>query len=209
MRSVRQNKESANQESTANSEYTRRLVTKGRVWWKKILDLQAPYRWNLRRLKPGFTLDIGCGLGRNLINLNGHGIGIDHNPHSVEIARTYGLQAFLPEEFQQSSFNQLKSFDSLLLSHVAEHMTAPEAVRLLTDYLPLLKPQGQVILITPQESGYRSDPTHVQFMDFAILRDIIREAGLSPVGEFSFPFPRLFGRWFTYNEFISVSKKPL
>ena len=36
------------------------------VWWKRALDVQAPYRWNLRRLKPGFMLDVGCGLGRNL-----------------------------------------------------------------------------------------------------------------------------------------------
>jgi SAM-dependent methyltransferase len=208
MSSIQQNPETGKQESTAGSDYTRRLADKGTVWWKRLLDVQAPYRWNLRRLQPGFTLDIGCGLGRNLIHLKGQAVGIDHNPYSVEVARSHGLQAFVPEEFEASGFYRAGRFDSFLLSHVAEHMTAAEAVNLLTGYLPLLKPQGRVILITPQESGYRSDPTHVQFLDFASLQNIACEAGLLPLREFSFPFPRPFGRLFKYNEFILVARKP-
>jgi SAM-dependent methyltransferase len=202
-----QNRQMADHKSTENNEYTRRLVTNSTVWWKRMLDVQTPYRWNLHRLNTGFTLDIGCGLGRNLMNLNGQGVGIDHNPHSVKIARSRGLQAFIPEEFCQSSFNRPEYFDSLLFSHVAEHMAEAEAVKLLTDYLPFVKLQGQIIFITPQELGYRSDPTHVQFMDFESLRRIAFKAGLTPVREFSFPFPRRFGKLFKYNEFVSISRK--
>jgi len=96
-------------------------VRKESAWWKRIIDVQAPYRWNLCRLNPGFTLDIGCGLGRNLINLSGNGVGIDHNPHSVEIASSRGLRVFTPESFEDSSFNKHAHFDSILLSHVVEH----------------------------------------------------------------------------------------
>jgi len=192
---------------TRDERYTTRLVVGQLAWWKRILDVQAPYRWNLRRLNPGFTLDIGCGIGRHLINLRGNGVGIDHNVDSVEIAKSRGLLAFTPEDFRNSPFNTPGSFDSVLLSHVAEHMTELEAVKLLREYTHLLKPQGQVILITPQEYGYRSDPTHVQFIDFEHLRNIAREAGLMPVKEYSFPFPRIFGHLFTHNEFVSVSKK--
>ena len=188
--------------------YTARLAAKESVWWKKLLDVQAPYRWNLSRLNPGFTLDLGCGLGRNLINLRGHGVGIDHNPHSVETARSRGLRAFLPEEFEQSSANVANTFDSILLSHVAEHMTEEEVVKFIDAYTDLLKPNGQLILITPQECGYRSDPTHVQFMEFTTLRSIIRRLGFLPVREYSFPFPRVVGHFFKYNEFISIGKKP-
>lgn len=170
--------------------------------------MQLPYRWNLRRLNPGFTLDIGCGAGRNLVNLGGRGVGIDHNPYFVEIAKSRGLSAFTVDEFRDSSFNVADSFDSILLAHVAEHMTEQEATALLRDYLYLLKPEGQAILITPQEFGYRSDPTHVQFLDFEALVRIASNAGLIPLREFCFPFPRLFGRVFKYNEFVSVSKKP-
>ena len=54
--------------------------------WKQWLDVQAPFRWNLRRLDPGFTLDIGCGIGRNLLHLPRQGVGVDTNEHCVRAA---------------------------------------------------------------------------------------------------------------------------
>lgn len=192
---------------TREEAYTARLLGGRSAWWKGLLDVQAPYRWNLRRLRPGFTLDLGCGVGRNLLHLRGQGVGIDHNPASVEAARRRGLQAFTPEEFESSSFNSGERFDALLLAHVVEHMTKPEAVGLVRRYQPLLKAGGRVIVIAPQESGYRSDPTHVEFLDFAALREIARDAGLRPTEEYSFPFPRSWGRLFRYNEFVSISEK--
>jgi SAM-dependent methyltransferase len=195
--------------NTQDKDYTNLLVEKQKVGWKRFFDVQAPYRWNLQRLKPGLTLDIGCGIGRNLINLKGKGIGVDHNLNSVQIARNLGLTAFTPEEFQNSAFNTCQKFDSLLLSHVAEHMKQKEVVELLKEYLPLLKPEGKLILITPQEAGYNSDPTHVEFMDFSRLQNITSQLGFKVFKEYSFPFPRVIGHFFIYNEFISVSCKPV
>lgn len=192
--------------STRDPSYATRLAAQ--KWWKKALNVQAVYQWNLRRLNPGFVLDIGCGIGRNLKHLDGHGIGIDHNSESVEMARSRGLQAFTPEEFEHTLFNTADRFDSILLAHVAEHMSEREVVTLLRKYVRTVRSNGLVILITPQEFGYASDPTHVQFMDFDTLRNIVSEAGLIPVKQYSFPFPRLFGRLFKYNEFVFVSKKP-
>lgn len=192
---------------TREEAYTARLLGGRSAWWKRLFDVQAPYRWNLRRLRPGFTLDLGCGIGRNLLHLGGQGVGIDHNPASVEVARQRGLHAFTPEEFESSSFNSPERFDSLLLAHVAEHVTRPEAVALARRYQPLLKMGGRVILIAPQESGFRSDPTHVEFLDFTALREIAGDAGLQPTEEYSFPFPRFWGRFFRYNEFVSISEK--
>ena len=193
--------------STQDPGYAVRLVAMQLAGWKKILDVQAPYRWHLRHLNLGFALDIGCGLGRNLVNLNGHGVGIDHNSDLIEIARSRGLNAFDPKEFRESPFNAPNRFDSILLAHVVEHMTEREAAKLLDDYLHVLKPRGRVILITPQESGYRSDPTHVQFMDFEALRRIACAARLVHVKEYTFPLPRFSGHFFRHNEFVSVSKK--
>jgi len=192
---------------TRDPRYTARLVATQSAWWKRALDVQAPYRWNLRRLGLGFTLDIGCGIGRNLINLNGEGVGVDHNPEFVEIARARGLHVFTPEQFGATSFNAAGRFETILLAHVVEHMTEQQASGLLSGYLHLLPPRGKVVLIAPQEAGYRSDPSHVEFMDFAALRRIAAGLGLSPVREYSFPFPRWMGRLFTYNEFVSVSEK--
>jgi len=192
---------------TRQPEYTVRLQHRGAAWWKRLLDVQAPYRWHVRRLQPGFTLDIGCGLGRHLTHLGGEGVGIDHNPHSVAAARAGGLRVFTAEEFRQTPFNVPGRFDSLLLSHVLEHMKPSEAVGLLREHLPLLKAGGRVILICPQEAGYRSDPSHVQFLDFGALRVVETEAGLEHMTEYSFPFPRWMGRLFCHNEFVSIGRK--
>jgi SAM-dependent methyltransferase len=194
--------------TTTDAAYTARLSSIGGVWWKRALDVQAPYRWNLQRLKLGFTLDIGCGLGRNLAHLGGQGVGIDHNPGSVELARARGLNAYLLDEFEQTDYNRPLTFDSILMAHVAEHMTEEEAGVLLEKHSALLKPSGRVVLITPQERGFDSDPTHVQFLDFEALRRIAARCGLEIEKQYSFPFPRAFGRLFKYNEFVSISVKP-
>jgi 2-polyprenyl-3-methyl-5-hydroxy-6-metoxy-1,4-benzoquinol methylase len=194
-------------QSTKDSEYTAFLTKRQGAWWKHIFDVQAPYRWNLQRLRLGLTLDIGCGIGRNLKNLKGYGVGIDHNLQSIEIARQHAFIAFTPEEFYASKFNTRQRFDSILLAHVAEHMKQLEVVELLAKYLPLLKDNGRVIVITPQEAGFRSDASHVEFMDFAKLRFIGEQLDLSVVQEYSFPFPRFVGSFFLYNEFVSVWRK--
>jgi len=189
---------------TKDAEYTRRLLREQGSRWKRLLDVQAPYRWNLRRLRPGSTLEIGCGVGRNLSHLRGAGVGVDHNPHSVEACRKAGLVAFTPEEFRRSPY-AARRFDSLLLSHVAEHMTFAEFVQLLREYVPLLGPEGRIIVESPQEAGFRSDPTHVEFFDLAKIRAAVEQVGFQPTREYSYPFARLVGRLFPYNEFVSVS----
>ncbi len=190
---------------TRSQEYTARLAKTAR--WKQWLHVQAPYRWNLRRLEPGWVADIGCGVGRTLQHVDGHGIGIDHNPHSVALARQRGCLAFTPEDFETSEYARVRSFDSLLFAHVLEHMRLDEARELVDQYLPYLRPSGKTILITPQQAGYRSDPTHVEFMDFVKLSKLLADCGLSPVKAYSFPLPHLAGRLFVYNEFVVVGRK--
>jgi SAM-dependent methyltransferase len=188
----------------ADQRYADRLVERGDKWWKRLLGAQIPYRWNLRRLQPGHTLDIGSGTGRNLEHLAGHGIGVDPNAAGVAVARSKGLVAYTPDDFLASRDARPGSFDTLLLAHVLEHLPQSDAVELVTRYLPYLRRDGQVILIAPQESGYRSDPTHVEFLDFDGLSRILTACSLAPVRQYSFPFPRAMGRMFRYNEFVVV-----
>ena len=192
---------------TRDQRYTVRLEALQKAPWKRWLGVQLPYRWNLRRLRPGFTLDVGCGLGRNLAHLDGAGVGIDHNPHSVAACTSAGLVAFLPDDFCRSRYNRPGTFDSLLVSHVAEHMLRSEFIGLLRTYVPVLREAGRIIVITPQEAGFRSDPTHVEFVDQEAIRTALDAVGFAPVRQYSFPFPRTAGRLFRYNEFVCVGRR--
>lgn len=191
--------------STRSGRYAERLVRLGDKRWKRLLDVQAPYRRSLRRLQPGFTLDVGCGLGRNLVHLDGFGVGIDHNEACVAGARSRGLTAYTPAEFEASDDARPQRFDTLLLSHVLEHLPEKDATQLVGDYLPYIKDSGRLIVITPQEAGQRSDPTHVRFVDFDAAEDLARTFGLRVVARRSHPFPRATGKVFRYNEFVVVA----
>jgi SAM-dependent methyltransferase len=194
--------------ATSSKEYADRLIGLQTASWKKWLGAQTLFRWNLQRLDPGFTLDVGCGIGRNLLHLGARGVGVDTNEHCVRAARARGLTAFTPDEFRRlKDYNTPGRFDTILLSHVAEHMIEDEVVALLRQYQALLRPGGKAILITPQEAGFRSDSTHVELMDFARLSRISDRLGFVVERSFSFPFPRWAGPLFKYNEFVVVSRK--
>jgi 2-polyprenyl-3-methyl-5-hydroxy-6-metoxy-1,4-benzoquinol methylase len=191
---------------TDKENYTRSLMTRQSKWWKKLLNVQYPYKKNIRSIAPGFVLDIGCGVGRNLLHLEGNGVGIDHNPISVAICTSQGLTAYTNTDFEQTEYNSPGTFDAILLAHVAEHMTQKNTIELLAQYRPLLKRNGKIIVITPQEAGFKSDDTHVEFMDFEKVRTVFNALGCQTLKQYSFPFPRFAGRIFKYNEFVSIGR---
>lgn len=193
---------------TSGEAYARRLQAKQQVWWKRALNVQAPYQWNLRRQGLGRTLDVGCGIGRNLETLGNGSVGVDHNAASVKLARERGVTALTVEEWQESHLRQPESFDGMLLAHVIEHMSPADGIALLESYLPYLKPGGKVFFVCPQERGYASDPTHCRWTTGTDLQKLSRDVGLVPGDWFSFPFPRRAGRAFIYNEFCLLAVKP-
>jgi 2-polyprenyl-3-methyl-5-hydroxy-6-metoxy-1,4-benzoquinol methylase len=193
---------------TASEGYTDRLRRLSGSRWKQIINVQAPYQWNLRRLALGKTLDIGCGIGRNWSSLGAGSVGTDHNEHSVAYCNEQGFEAYTPDTFFTKFSPETNSFDSFLIAHVFEHLTSEQDLGILTQYLPYLRSGGRVVIITPQEVGYASDASHVEFMPFDTVAGIVEKAGLKVEKYYSFPFPRPFGKVFKYNEFIFIAKKP-
>lgn len=193
---------------TDSREYADRLVVLEQAWWKRLLNVQAPYQWNLRRRNLGRTLEIGCGVGRNLATLPAGSVGVDHNETSVKVARARGFRALTVDEFFASDEPELATFDALLIAHVIEHLSPSAGLGLLEDYLPRLRVGGMVFFICPQERGFSSDPTHVRWTTGEDLQDLAREVGLVPERWTSFPFPRAAGKAFRYNEFNLVARKP-
>jgi SAM-dependent methyltransferase len=194
-------------DSTADAAYARRLVLLQEARWKRLLHVQAIYGWKLRQLRPGKTLEIGCGIGRNLLHLRGAGVGIDHNRFCVGYARQRGLAAFTPDQFR-AAYRDQATFSSLLLSHVVEHLTVAGAIDLVAAYLPYLAPGARLLVITPQERGQASDPTHITFVDRPTLERIADALGYRIAQHESFPLPRFCGRWFIYNELVTVLDRP-
>lgn len=193
---------------TEERAYAERLARLSAPRWKRWLDVQRPYRWHLRSLRLGFTLEVGCGIGRNLAHLGpGAAVGVDHNPVAIDLARARGLEAYLPDEFRGSARAGPGRFDALLLAHVLEHMDSSAAAALVREYLPYVRAGGRVVAITPQEAGWRSDPTHVDFMDFERVAAVLRDAALEIGAQYSFPFPRPAGKVFRHNEFVTVARK--
>ena len=200
---------SADSPDTRSSEYADRLRNISGARWKQVLDVQRPYRWNLRRQGMGRTLDVGCGIGRNLLNLGPDSVGVDHNADSVAECRVRGLTAYTVEEWQSAPDVAVpESFDGLLLAHVIEHVPPASWIGMVSSYLPYLRPGGTVMFICPQEKGYTTDGTHVHFTDGAALTDLAESVGLVVERSYSFPFPRIAGRFFTYNEFCVLARKP-
>lgn len=197
----------ADADGTRGPEYAHRLQSLETARWKRLVPVQLPYRLNLRRLRLGRTLDVGCGIGRNMAYLDDV-VGVDHNATSIEIARSRGHDAYTVEQFLASPHARPGAFDALLLAHVLEHMSEPDGRALLVDYLRYLKPGGRVCLITPQERGFRSDATHIRFVDLDALRELAAGLGLTVERAYSFPLPRFAGEWFTYNEFVLVAAAP-
>src|SRR3954464_3740393 len=113
---------------TQDASYAEATLSNENAWWKRLLDVQRPYRSHLRRLQLGLVLEVGCGVGRNLDHLRGTSVGVDHNLRALEIAKERGLTAYTPEELRASGWIGPGCFDSLLFSHVLEHMNATQAI---------------------------------------------------------------------------------
>jgi 2-polyprenyl-3-methyl-5-hydroxy-6-metoxy-1,4-benzoquinol methylase len=191
--------------TSTDANYAQRLQRLSGRWWKRLIP--NPYAWNIRRVATGRVLDVGCGIGRCLDFVRPRGVGVDPNGAAIAVCTQKGHEAYSPDEF--AAVHSLRAdarFDTLLCSHVLEHLDEPTGVALLQTYLPYLEDGGRVVVITPQERGQRSDATHVRFMDEKSLTALARECGLTIERISSFPLPRMFGRWFIYNETVTLAR---
>ena len=199
------NNEETSRPGTEDEAYTTRLRELQGAGWKRALNVQAPYQWNIRRFLSGRrVLDVGCGIGRNLLNLPPGSVGVDHNAHSVEFCRSVGLEAYTDIEFAQTT----TTFDGMLMAHLLEHLPDGAATDLVSQYVARLAPAATVMIICPQERGFASDATHTVFLDGPDLVRICESVGLTVERTMSFPFPRALGKAFTYNESVVIASTP-
>lgn len=190
----------------ADDAYAQRLTSLQQAKWKQVLDVQRPYRANLQKVCEGEVLEIGCGIGRNLRNLQGRILGVDPDTASIAVARAAGLNAMTIDEFEEMQRTSPRTFGTLLFSHVLEHVTDEENDALFAQYLPYLAPRGRIVIECPQEVGYRSDATHIAWMDFPAIARRLERNGITVEREYSYPFPRVIGKVFIYNQFVTLGR---
>lgn len=190
---------------TKSLTYAKRLEDLPNIWWKRIINVQAPYKWNIVRLNLGKVLEVGCGAGRLLEVLGPESVGVDHNNHVVKIARQKGLYAYTSTQFLKNEKLYNQKFDSLLCAHVLEHLSPVQADKLLKDYLKFIK--DKVVIICPQKKGFLSDPTHITYFQIKDIVELLQKHGLVIDKAYSFPLPSFFGKYFTYNENIVIAHK--
>lgn len=194
-----------NNKDTSEPWYTARLNRLGNKKWKILLGTQRPFKAPITNLRLGKTLEIGCGIGRVLQWLP-NSIGVDHNPTSVAAAQARGLTVFTNKEFHLSEFAIPKSFDSIMMSHLLEHLTKDERNTIMQEFKEYLIPGGRLVIICPQEAGFCSDSTHIEYLDFKSIKEYgLRHDFVVELAK-SNPFPRFFGKVFKYNEFFVVLK---
>jgi len=134
----------------------------------------------------GLILDYGCGIGvlsEACSPENYTGFDLDEESISIAKARypKYRFNITIPRESR---------FDTIALLAVIEHIRAPEV--LLKELKSILKPQGTIVLTTPNpiinvlhrigsKAGLFSTEAyeqHEQLIDFRAMRMIAKNAGL-------------------------------
>ena len=107
------------------------------------------------------VLDIGCGHGKYMRLLASAGCvvsGVDVNEEQVAVLREEGWRAFTPDALPSG-----ERYDYILMSHIIEHMPPDELVACMDRYLPFLKDDGKLIIITPfPGERFWHDFTHVR-----------------------------------------------
>jgi 2-polyprenyl-3-methyl-5-hydroxy-6-metoxy-1,4-benzoquinol methylase len=195
-------------ESTQNAAYTDRLISIQTSKVKRLFKFINPYRNNIRKVCSGRVLDVGCGIGRNLMYLGSSiNVGVDHNENSIQFLNSKGYLGFTPKEFEENFPTNEETFDTILFSHVIEHLSRESAIEVVQHYSKWLKTNGLIVIICPQEKGFASDITHLSYFDERDIEKLLIASGFSGVRKKSFPFSRRFGRIWMYNEHVVTGLK--
>jgi 2-polyprenyl-3-methyl-5-hydroxy-6-metoxy-1,4-benzoquinol methylase len=144
-------------------------------------DIKARTLASLLHLKGKRALDVGCGMGQNLLFMKKLGadvtvIDLDHD--SVEFTRNVlGIQSVHRQDIH--ALPDLESYDVIMLHDVIEHPLDPLAV--LQKSKVLLARGGLLSIWTPNASAveaeeqpvaFRVDLEHMQYLTFQTCRQI-------------------------------------
>ncbi|MEE2665518.1 MAG: class I SAM-dependent methyltransferase [Myxococcota bacterium] len=105
------------------------------------------------RRSSGRLLDVGCSFGQMLRTARDAGfdpVGVETNPDTAAIARELGFEV-VEGELEQAGFENA-TFDIVHLGDLIEHV--PDVFELLTEVRRVLRPDGLLILSTPNHAAF-------------------------------------------------------
>ena len=166
----------------------------------------------IANLKPGAVLDIGCGPGWLLSQLNSRWkrYGIEPSKQAASVAEKY---ASIFEGTLEDFVFRRDSFDLVVAYHVIEHIHDPLAA--IKTIHQLLKPGGTLILGTPDfDSGCARrfgsrfrllhDATHISLFSNDSMHRFLRNHGFKIT---SVDYPYFETSWFTRTNLLRLLNK--
>ena len=139
----------------------------------------------------GEVLDIGCGRGEWLELMHAEGIearGVDNNRIVVEQCRSAGLKVVEEDALVHLRSLPDESLDAVTTFHLVEHLPFETLVRLLNEIVRTLKPEGILIVETPNPENFMvascsfyADPTHRNPIPIQTLRFLLESRGLTEI----------------------------
>ncbi|WP_084664443.1 glycosyltransferase [Thermanaeromonas toyohensis] len=131
-------------------------------------------------------LDVGCGEGiflEMLREIGAEGEGIDIDPVVVKKAQAKGLRVQVASalDFLQE---RCEEYDGIMLGHIIEHFSGPEAVKLIYYCSRALKEGGVIVIRTPNFtkpevclSSFWLDISHVRPYPLPLLEIMLKSLG--------------------------------
>ncbi len=141
-------------------------------------------------MQPGRILDIGCGIGAELLALNREGwdvYGSDLNRVAIAALNECFPGHFRISDGEFGGWNE--RFDVIMMNQVLEHLVTPQPV--LRGLAGLLKPHGRLVIVTPNACSWARrifvrrwvqywPPEHVALYGPNQIRRLLRDCGWQP-----------------------------
>ena len=127
------------------------------------------YIWPVVNRFQGFVLSLGCGQALDLQMYRGLKLGVDLSEANVRDCISRGIPAICGDA---CDFVRPETYDTVLLSHVLEHVSEPWKV--LQNAFESLRPGGRLIIITPLTFHWGNHnflPTEEYLDQFLLSRD--------------------------------------
>lgn len=187
------------------------------VYWKYLLNrgcfrtlVRRVYLARVRQMVKGKCIDLGCGAGELLRLLPKGSIGLEINREAVSYLVSQGLDVREYNiEAQNTSLldivNLNDKVEALVSSHVLEHLGNPRKflAQLFSSAFQLKI--DTIIIVVPGVAGYKSDKTHLTFVDETILLDekLLANGHYTVVRQSYFPMNfKIIGNIFIHHELM-------